>query len=452
MTVTAEQLATLTCSGPTLEDWAERLALAGYSFARDGDVLRAACPLCGPVYLGEWVANGTIAGDSVLIVAPGATGEIEALCGRCGTEAGAVWDQLEPLQAAGVSTVRPSGGVTVDTPGENRRGNGDLRVSAGGVSDTPLTPPPDTRPKLRVLDVERMLTTDPPPVPWTVEPLLATGCVTLLAGREGQGKSMLALALAAAVGHGAHVAGFDCHAGTVLYVDAENGEREAHRRVRGLGVKPGTLVYAEAQGFNLRHDMGLLAALMAEHEPSVVVLDSLRSLAPGLDENDSAQAEATLRPVAHIAQNTGTPVLLLAHAGKAGHEYRGSTAIGAAVELGFTLARHPDDPHGRTRRRLTCWKSRPAPEPEQRWIELEPRDGLILLGEAAPFDPKAGRREEVADLLLAALDQPLSWPFWARAAGLDKNDSTARRAREKLRDEGLVEKNAQGHWTAREGA
>jgi putative DNA primase/helicase len=219
-------------------------------------------------------------------------------------------------------------------------------------------------PKLRVLDVARMLATDSPPVPWAVEPLLAEGCVTMLAGREGQGKSMLALALAAAVGHGATVAGLACRPGRTLVVDAENGEREAHRRVRGLGVKPGTLIYAEAVGgFNLAQDIGLIAKLVDEHRPSLLVLDSLRSLAPGLDENDSRPVEAALRPVSRLAQDKGIPVLLLHHAGKHGAEYRGSTAIGAAVELGFTLSRREEDPEKPTRRRLACWKSRPAPEP-----------------------------------------------------------------------------------------
>ncbi|MCA1680597.1 MAG: hypothetical protein LC777_17415, partial [Actinobacteria bacterium] len=44
--------------------------------------------------------------------------------------------------------------------------------------------PPAGAPKLRMLDVERMLTTPPAPVPWIVEPLLAKGCVTMLAGRS----------------------------------------------------------------------------------------------------------------------------------------------------------------------------------------------------------------------------------------------------------------------------
>jgi hypothetical protein len=246
--------------------------------------------------------------------------------------------------------------------------------------------------QLRVLDVEHMLSTEPPPVPWVIEPLLVAGCVTMVAGREGQGKSMLALALASAIGHGASIAGLDCQAGTVVYVDAENGEREAHRRVRGLGVKPGTLTYVEAQGFNLAQHITLLEDLVAEHKPSVLILDSLRSLAPGLDENDSKQAEAAVRPVSRLAQTHGIPVLLLHHAGKGGHEYRGSTAIGAAVELGFTLSRHDEDPDKRTRRKLACWKSRPAPEPEERWISMGSHDGLITLGEAEPF--KAGPLRE----------------------------------------------------------
>jgi SpoVK/Ycf46/Vps4 family AAA+-type ATPase len=249
-----------------------------------------------------------------------------------------------------------------------------------------------------------MLATDPPPVPWIVEPLLAQGCVTMLSGREGQGKSMLALALASAIGHGAHVAGMECQPGRVLYVDAENGEREAHRRLRGLGVKPGTLVYVEAVGFNLAEDVELLAAMVDEHKPSVLMLDSLRSLAPGLDENDSRPVEAALRPVSRIAQEKSIPVLLLHHAGKQGIEYRGSTAIGAAVEIGFGLSRHETDPEKRTRRRLVCWKSRPAPEPQPQWISLESRDGLILLGEAEPYEGENTRpRDELRDDVLRAL-------------------------------------------------
>jgi predicted ATP-dependent serine protease len=304
--------------------------------------------------------------------------------------------------------------------------------------------------KLRVLDVEKMLVTEPPPIPWVVEPLLADGCLTMLAGREGQGKSMLALALASAIGHGAQVAGLDCQQGRVLYIDAENGEREAWRRIRGLAVKPGQLVYTEAVGFNLATDVGELGDLADEHRPRVLVLDSLRSLAPGLDENDSKPVEAALRPVSRLAQDKGIPVLLLHHAGKQGVEYRGSTAMGAAVELGFALSRREEDPEKRTRRRLSCWKSRPAPEPEARWITLESRDGRILLGEAEPFEgdgsrPRDAHRDQVLDALGGI---PRSERSIIATSGVPR--TTAQRVLGDLAAGGLAEKR-EGGWARSNG-
>lgn len=309
----------------------------------------------------------------------------------------------------------------------------------------------DTTRVLRVLDVQRMLDCEPEPVPWIAEPLLARGAVTMLAGREGQGKSMLALALAAAIGHGARIAGIRCRSGRALVVDAENGEREAHRRVRGLGVKPGALVYAEADGFNLRTHLPQLAGLLTEHRPCVLVLDSFRSLAPGLDENDSAPVEATLGPLRGLARRHDCAVLLLHHAPKASDGYRGSTAIGAAVELGFTLARERDDPQARTRRKLTNWKSRLAPEPAPRWLTLEARDGRVLIGDAEPYaaTPPAGSREDdLAQRLaeIAAERGPLRWGELCAAAGVRPSTGTANRARERAIQAGTLAKLAHGTY------
>ena len=92
-----------------------------------------------------------------------------------------------------------------------------------------------------------------------------------------------------------------------------------------------------------------------------------------------------------LTQRVGISTLILHHASRGSGEYRGSTAIGAAVELGFTLARIDGDPMAGTRRRLTCWKSRPAPEPAERWLTIKKGDaGEILLFEAAPYEPQRG--------------------------------------------------------------
>ena len=98
-------------------------------------------------------------------------------------------------------------------------------------------------------------------------------------------------------------------------------------------------------------------------QPRLLILDSLRSLAPGLDENDSLRVEEALRPIVRMTQARRISTVILHHASRASGEYRGSTAIGAAVELGFTLSRYEEDPLAATRRKLACWKSRPAAEP-----------------------------------------------------------------------------------------
>ncbi|MGI9091205.1 MAG: AAA family ATPase [Gemmatimonadaceae bacterium] len=323
-----------------------------------------------------------------------------------------------------------------------------------GTHDPPRNgPSPPRRPTLRLLDVDLMLTTEPEPVPWLAEPLLARGAVTMLAGREGQGKSMLALALAAALGHGATIAGIACETGQVLVVDAENGEREVHRRVRGLGVKPGTLAYVEAEGFNLVKEYEQVDTLAVEHRPDLLVLDSLRSLAPALDENDSAQAEQVLAPLRALARRHNCAVLLLAHAGKAGHEYRGSTALGAGIEFGFTLAREDLDPEKRTRRKLTCWKSRWAPEPETRWITLEARGGCVLIGEAEPYagaDAGPSQGERRAELLgqLAAEHGPIAWQDLAGLAQLSPTAGATKQARALAEEKGWLVKVAHGRYAA----
>lgn len=325
----------------------------------------------------------------------------------------------------------------------------ELAASANGATGERLRGPGEhisaARPKLRKLDVERMLTTEPEPVPWIAEPLLVRGAVTMLAGREGQGKSMLALALGAAIGHGAGVAGIACEAGRVLVVDAENGEREAHRRVRGLGVKRGTLAYVEAEGFNLGGDLGELAPMLAEQTPDLLVLDSFRSLAPGMDENDSGAVEAVLGPLRSLARRHGCAVLLLAHAGKAGYEYRGSTAIGAAVELGFTMSRDPADPDGRSRRKVSCWKCRVAPEPDTRWIALEARAGRVFVGEAEPFagaEHPPSQEEALAERFAGHVAErgPLQWAQLCAAAGVPSDHGTAKRARARAIGQGWLVK------------
>src|SRR6266487_2509234 len=85
----------------------------------------------------------------------------------------------------------------------------------------------------------------PPPVPWIVKGLIAQGALTVLAGAGGLGKSSLALGLAAASARGDRsYAGFSIESRLpMVYVDAENGADEMHRRAHTFGIYTGFYLF-----------------------------------------------------------------------------------------------------------------------------------------------------------------------------------------------------------------
>ena len=299
--------------------------------------------------------------------------------------------------------------------------------------------------KLRRLDVARMVREDPPPVPWIVEGLVVRGALTIVNGREGEGKSLLAGALAAGVALGENQAGMDCHAGKVLIVDAENGAYETHRRVHALGL-PGTVEMYEpddGQRFDLRTDLAHLDRLLAEHRPDLLVLDSFRTIWGG-EENDSGEVAKVLDPLRNLVRRHNAGTILLHHSGKGNGGYRGSSAIGASAELGFTLAREDGD-DDRDRRSLTCWKCRPAPKPARAWLRLSVDRGMVLIDRAEPPEDEAPAAAPVTGSLkprvLAALsDKPRSRADVARAVDRDAKDRSVGRVLDDLAAEGVAEK------------
>jgi hypothetical protein len=62
----------------------------------------------------------------------------------------------------------------------------------------------------------------------------------------------------------------ECHRGRVVIVDAENGEREIHRRVHTLGLPSEGVVIYETDGFDLRSDLYDVERALDEHSPDYV--------------------------------------------------------------------------------------------------------------------------------------------------------------------------------------
>jgi hypothetical protein len=293
--------------------------------------------------------------------------------------------------------------------------------------------------RLRVLDVARMVAADPPAIPYVVEGIAIERTLTLISGREGEGKSLVAMALAAGVALGESVAGIECHRTKVLIVDAENGEYEIHRRVKALGLPSSGITVVEANGFHLGKNLAELESLIERERPGLVILDSFRSLWPGGDENDSSVVAAVLDPLRNMLRRLGPAGILLHHVSRAGNDYRGTSAIGASIEIGYRLGRHPKDPDKRDRRSLHCFKCRPAPEPEDRWLRLHVEREQVFIEAVESFAEEGGdghtdapKRTELAPRMVAAAAEPIEWPSLARAIDRSPKDGTARRLREDL--------------------
>jgi hypothetical protein len=179
-------------------------------------------------------------------------------------------------------------------------------------------------------------------------PLLAVkGGVTLLSGREKSGKSTLVGYICSRLSQGAPgdrttILGAEVDAGvTVGWYAIDERLGDAVRRFGAMGAHPDRVWINDTP----RTMDALLSALAfdlaARPDTKVIVLDTLsRALASsGVDTNDAGPVERVLGTLVDVLHTAGVAAVLLYHTGKAGHTYRGSTALGAVVDDIATLRR-----------------------------------------------------------------------------------------------------------------
>lgn len=331
--------------------------------------------------------------------------------------------------------------------------NGHIGALSADVVDILSLSPPS---RLTRIDVARMLNEPAPEIPWVVEDIFARGCLTLLPGREGVGKSLFAMALVVGVVTGEPAGPFATTPGRVMVVDAENGESELHRRLRALGLAPGAerrLSIYTTEADDLLNDRTELEAAVFAERPDLLIIDSLRSTWRG-KENSSDESGPAVDYVRNLVRRVDCAGGLIHHAGKVGIEYRGSTAIGAAAQVIVHVGRHQNDPEP-DRFQLSNPKMRPAQRWRPKWIRLAVEmDAIVCLEEAEPFvsdedppAPKAPAREQVAPAVARILDaaaEPLTGAEIARRVGRDPKDRTVRRVLEALEERGAARRVERG--------
>ena len=327
---------------------------------------------------------------------------------------------------------------------------------------------------LRWLDIDQMALTPPRPIRWVIEDFAAKGEVTVLAGKGGTGKSLLALTLAVTVDGAESRAGFharttattlarehyaDCAAAAVV-IDAENSRPEIHRRIASFAATSRAVGIASARGLDLTmpdHRQAVIG-MVSHAMPDLIVFDSLTSVWSG-DENNVPAVRSVFAFFKQFAEDFTAAVVVLHHRGKGEDAplFRGSSAIEDAPDLGFAMVRQAA---GSPLRRVECFKSRLGPEPPSRWVSItEGVDGRVCVEAAEPPKrskserPPVGESAGIGPLILSVLaGEPKMRSEVAEACSRTPKDGTVRRTLHSLVESGLVVKDRDGRYRVTGGA
>lgn len=257
----------------------------------------------------------------------------------------------------------------------------------------------------RIVDMAAAMKAAAGPLPYRVRPFALDATVSLLVGRAGESKTFLGLIACAGVQSGADVAPLACTPGRALYLDGENGSRQMARRFTLLGFDPDALTVADGTGLRLPRAIGEVKELVTGTGANLLVIDSLRRLAPDVREDKSDDVGPLMAALAQLARETGCAVVVIHHRSTKDHaaDVRGSSTLEDQADVVFVLEKVKGDPERATRRRLRCVKMRPDREPAATWLRLKAVFGVMTIGAAEPFeaDNKPPADEVVADEIRA---------------------------------------------------
>ena len=264
---------------------------------------------------------------------------------------------------------------------------------------------PETLP---LIDLAWWAGAEPEPRKFAVEKIMPAGEVTLFTGPGGVGKSQFAQQLATSYAAGASLFGLATAGGPVLYVTAEDDERELHWRQahisRAIGISmhdvAGMLFPITLRG-RLNNELAtfdhegrlhstptfaLLRTTIEKTKASLVILDNIAHMFAG-NENDRGQVTAFANLLAMLCRDYGSTVVLIGHPNKVGDDYSGSTAWLNAVRSQITLKRPEGDFVDPDERVLTLGKANYARGGEQ--VKFRWHDFAFVTEDQIPADKRA---------------------------------------------------------------
>lgn len=160
---------------------------------------------------------------------------------------------------------------------------------------------------------------EPQEVEWLWEPYIPQGKITIIQGDPGEGKTTLALALAAGLSKGEPIAdGMSCEKGTVIYQTAEDGLADTVRpRLDEMGADCSNVyVIDESQQMLTLCDRRIEDAIESVHA-RLFILDPIQAyLGSDVDMHRANEVRPLLHSFSQVAERTGCAMVLIAHIGK----------------------------------------------------------------------------------------------------------------------------------------
>ena len=209
---------------------------------------------------------------------------------------------------------------------------------------SPLPPPSGKSSGLRLLTPAECETADGRR--YVVKGLLAERDVACIFGPPGAGKSIVAPHLAYAVAQGRQAFGRRVRQGKAFYIAAEDSHG-MRQRVRGLRLSRGdapTFALVEGVGSLLDDaDATALRALVAEHRPAVIFIDTLAMAFPGIDKNTSQDMGRVVALARSLTEHSAA-VVLIHHDTKAQDGTpRGHSLLNGALDVSLLLGKADDN-------------------------------------------------------------------------------------------------------------
>lgn len=188
-------------------------------------------------------------------------------------------------------------------------------------------------------------------VEWLWYPYIPYGKITIIQGNPGDGKTNLALKIAACVSSGTPLPGLPkLEQQKVIYLSAEDGVRDTLKpRLEDLGADTKNILFFKEEDKPTSLTERTIEIALDMSGAKVLIIDPIQAfMGSRTDMNKANEVRETLRPVGELAEKFKCSIILIGHLNKAqglNSIYRGIgsmdfTAISRSILL---VGRHKDD-------------------------------------------------------------------------------------------------------------